>query len=123
MAAQAGIAFIRAGSKQLSAKGSLNVKLQDYERSVEVDALGGVHVTKKVAVCYVDGTFYLRDSDETKDIEAQAENVAVTVQMASGRTGTLRDGTLVGEIVVNTEEGTFNARWEGVGAWDRLQNG
>lgn len=120
--AQAGIATIRVGSKQLSAKGNINVLLQEFERSVEVDNDGKPHVKKMRTVCFVEGTFYLRDSDDVNEIEAAAEGVSVTVAIAGGRrTGVLREATLVGTVPVNSEEGTFTARWEGVGRWNPIQ--
>lgn len=112
-----GKVFVKVGGKVWSAEGDLTVQLEEEKRTAKRAMDGDVVYTTEPLLQFVEGTFYLKGSDDPADL--RRENVTVKVELSNGRVGVLNNAEYTGEgIAVSTQNGTFTARWDGrSGQW------
>ena len=113
-----GVVYVKADGIQLSAEGTVTVMFSKEKREGKAAMDGRVVRSRTPLVPYVEGTYYLTASTDIEALEA-IETADVKVELASGKTGTLRNAYACGEAEVDSSAGTFKLRFEGsAGIWD-----
>ncbi|MEP3245103.1 MAG: phage tail tube protein [Sneathiella sp.] len=115
-----GTAYIKADGKQFSLAGSMTVMLDSEEREMQagLSGIAGYNVTHIVP--YIEGEFYDTTELSMEDL-SNMTNVTITVELANGKVGTLRNAVNKGANEVDGE-GKFTTRFEGMeGFWSKSQ--
>lgn len=113
----AGTVFVKADGQQISLSGSVNAMLFTVEREGLTGPGGPVGFKENNIVPFIEVEAF--NTDKT-DIEAihKAEDVTVTVELASGHVGTLRNAWSATAPVIDAVEGKTSLKWEGLdGEW------
>jgi len=108
---------VRCDADMISAEGAITCMFDEYSHTMARAADGTPYGTESYAVGFVDGTFVHTKSLDLAKLN-KLRGATITVVLASGRSGTLREALLVSASEVDSSKGTVKLRWEGVGAWD-----
>jgi len=109
----AGIAFLVVDGNQLALRGNLTVSPSPVERTMIAgqDAVHGYQELPRVP--YIEGDFSAIPQTLLESIIAQT-NVTVLAQLANGVEYALQNATCKGGFELNTRDGQFRCRWEGI---------
>ena len=117
MKAIAGTVYFKVDGTQYSVAGPVTCSLGDTTREILVghDGVHGVKEMPKVPFVEVQ----IRDfPDVDLNKVEKLKDVTITVELISGKVGTLREAWQVNGIELNSEDGTYTLRFEGKsGEW------
>ena len=109
----AGTAYLKVDSNMYPLKGNLTVSGSPIERAgiAGQDYVHGYQELPRVP--YIEGDVSTLPELASQDIE-QLFNVTVTAELVNGRTYVLRNAWTKGPLEINTHDGQFRIRFEGV---------
>lgn len=107
-----GTIAVKCNGSVLLAKGafSYNLGVPKRETVVGADTVHGVKEVPQPA--FIEGEITDQKDLDLRELASQL-NATVTLDLANGKTISLRDAAFVGEATGNTEEGAIPVRWEG----------
>ena len=110
----AGTCFVKVDGEQLELQGSLEVPLNDVQRTTLTSVGGSVVGYSEVAqVPYVAGTFYVTENFPLETLKSST-SMTVTAELANGMVYTLSEAYLAGDtIAFSPVDGTATLRFEG----------
>ena len=113
----AGTAFFLIDGIRFSAKGNFSAALTDIERE-SVMGLDGYHGFKEMHVpVFIEGDITDK-SDIDIDALNRADNATVTIELANGKTGVMRNAVQINQLALGVDEGEITLRFEGPnGEW------
>jgi len=109
----AGTAFLKIDSSMYPLKGSLTVSPSPVERNgiAGQDYVHGYQELPRVP--YIEGDVSTLPEISTEFLESVID-ATVTAELVNGRTYVLRNAWLKGPVDINTSDGQFRVRFEGV---------
>lgn len=116
----AGTIFVRVDGKMLWARGGWKVNYAKLTREgvVGQDRVHGY--TEKPAIPSVEGEVTDRGELSLEKL-AQIENATVTVELVNGKTYVLSEAWLVSELSIETEDGKFSVKFEGMEITEQMR--
>jgi hypothetical protein len=109
----AGIAFLTVDGTQLALKGNFTVSPSPVERTM-IAGQDGVHGYQELPrVPYIEGDVSTLPEISTEFLEGVID-ATITAELVNGRTYVLRNAWCKGPIDINTADGQFRVRFEGV---------
>ncbi|GFZ80753.1 phage tail protein [Elstera cyanobacteriorum] len=115
----AGTIYVRVDGEMLWARGAWKV---NFARTVREGVAGQDRVhgyTEKPAIPSVEGEVTDR-GELSLDKLSQIENATVTVELVNGKTYVLSEAWLVSELSIETEDGKFSVKFEGMDITEQM---
>ena len=109
----AGTAYLKVDGNMYPLKGSLTVSVTPYERTgiAGQDYVHGYQELPRVP--YIEGDVSTLPEISTEDIELITD-ATITAELVNGRVYVLRNAWCKGPIEINTSDGQFRVRFEGI---------
>jgi len=109
----AGIAFLMVDGNQIALRGNFTVSPSSVERTM-IAGQDGVHGYQELPrVPYIEGEISTLPDISVEALLAQTD-VTVVAQLANKMQYTLQNATTKGGYEINTRDGQFRCRWEGL---------
>lgn len=113
----AGICYVKADSAQLEVQGGVECPASDNNRETVMGLAGPAGYKETARAPYIKLTA-INTPDFPRKMLAESTDMTITAELANGTTYVLSGGYLVGEPVVNGDEGTIELQFEGMkGIW------
>jgi hypothetical protein len=113
----AGIAFLKIDGNQMKLRGNFTVSPSPVERTM-LAGQDGIHGYQELPrIPYVEGDLSTDPSFNVTDLFSQVD-VTVTAQLANGRQYQLTQATCKDAVEINTRDGQFRVRWEGMACFE-----
>jgi Phage tail tube protein len=109
----AGIAFLVVDGNQIALRGNFTVSPSAVERTMIAgqDAVHGYQELPRVP--YIEGDISMLPGINVEDLLRQTDST-VLAQLANGKQYSLQNATCKGGFDLNTRDGQFRCRWEGI---------
>lgn len=109
----AGVAYLKVDGRQYPLKGKFKSNIMPYKREgiAGQDAVHGYKEMPRVPT--IEGDIVYKPEISVEDL-AKITDATVTLELANGRVHVLRNAWWSDESQVDTEEGTFQVKFEGL---------
>lgn len=119
MARIAGIAYWKVDGSQLAVRGNLTVSPTLFEKT-GIAGQDGIHGYSELPVVpYIQGDVSLVEGTSVEDIDAVTD-ATITAELADGRVYTLRNAWRAQRSEINSRDGQFTVRFEGMDCQELL---
>jgi hypothetical protein len=109
----AGVAYVKVDGTQYPLRGNFTVSPSNVERQM-LAGQDGVHGYYEIPrVPFIEGDISTVPGFSLETAQAIVDST-VTAELANGMTYTLNDATTTAAFSINTRDGLFHIRWEGV---------
>ena len=113
----AGVAFLKVDGTQMAVRGNFTVSPSPLERTM-LAGQDGIHGFQELPrIPYVECDITTTPDFPVLSLKEQI-NVTVVAQLANGRQYQLTEATCKDNIEINTRDGQYRVRWEGVNCFE-----
>ena len=113
----AGVCHITVDGKSLDISGGMTIPLSTSTKETIVSTNGSVHFKETPVAPFIDGTYLVTPDFPIEDLDSMTEGTIVA-ELANGKTYTLSDAWVEGEMDFESDGGTVGIKFVGrSGRW------
>jgi hypothetical protein len=110
-----GVIFLKVGSTLYDAKGSFTYNLGKYKREAVLGQSKTLGYKEIPQIAFIEGSITDSEDLDLKQL-VETKDLTITLELANGKTVSLRDAWFAADGNVTTEEGEIEVRFEGIDA-------